>query len=568
MCPICGLVNRDCQDTDSKMHSMMSTLKGKDAAGAWLVYDGIAKRWNGGIERIKGQALGQISLATRDLAPEQPGYDRSGNLVVLIIGNIYNNQELGLSLASARKPSCASDAELVALLLEESYQGDLSTALKQVARKLDGAYCIAASDGKQIALLQDPTGLIPAYYDENDKLAAFASEKKALWEIGLRNVRPLRAGMLASFAADGISLAKVLRLRDMVVEATIDDLTSAVDSYSTLLRTAVERRLRNLKKVGVLVSGGVDSCLIAKLVSDAAAGRGIEVIAYTAGTDGADDIEYAANFVRGLGLPHRVRRLTQHEIESYIPRVIIAVEARGLVQVEAGIGVYAALEAAREDGVKVVFSGQGPDELWGGYSWYPRVIAKDGYEVLQERMWDDLEMADIETFDRERKIALALGMEQVFPYVDISVVRLAMSVSPRLKINSVEDHVGKRPHREAAKRLGVPIEYADRAKNAAQHGTGVHEFFDKIARKNGFTPELVALVGYSSNGVNEKSLGSSVRYGYLYGEQELWQVPEHIQFFLDSIAYQKNLLNEVERSRIEVFLKKTGMPVKVRAWNQ
>jgi asparagine synthase (glutamine-hydrolysing) len=568
MCPICGLVNRDDQDLGSKMQSMMNTLNHTTAAGAWLISDGMVRSWNGGIEPVKGQALGQLSLATRELPPERPSRDCSGNLVVLLVGNIYNAQELKAILTSTRKLPTGSVAEIIAHLLEETHQGDLSTALKQVSSKLDGAYCLAASNGKQIVLIQDPTGLIPAYYDENDKLVAFASEKKALWRIGLRNVRPLRAGMLASFDKDGTSLAEAFSLRKMADEVSINDLATAVDSYCALLRIAVGKRLRNLRKVGVLCSGGVDSGLIAKLVSDAAAERGIAVTAYTGGADGADDIEYAEDFARELGLNHKVRRLRQDEIESYIPRVISAVEARGLVQIEAGIGVYAAMEAARDDGVKVVFSGQGPDELWGGYSWYPRVIARDGYQGLQERMWDDLERTDIETFDRERKVALALGMEQVFPYVDIEVIKLAMSVSPRLKITSAEDHVGKHPHREAAKRLGVPIQYADREKNAAQHGTGVHDILDTIARKNGFTQKLVALAGYSSEEVSKERLGSSIRYGYLYGEKELWQVPEHVQFFLDSIAYQNNLLNEAERSRIEEFLRQAGISMKVRNLNQ
>jgi len=182
------------------------------------------------------------------------------------------------------------------------------------------------------------------------------------------------------------------------------------------------------------------------------------------------------------------------------------------------------------------------------------VLAKEGYERLQQRMWNDLERADIETFDRENKIALAHGVETVFPYVDTEVVKLAMSVSPRLKITSTEDSIGKRPHREAAKRLGLMAQYADRSKDAAQHGTGIHGTLDKIARKNGFTPQLVVHIDYHNEEVSQEKLGSSTRYGYLYAEKELWQVPEHVQLFLDSVAYENNLLNEAERSRIGQFL--------------
>ncbi len=177
---------------------------------------------------------------------------------------------------------------------------------------------------------------------------------------------------------------------------------------------------------------------------------------------------------------------------------------------------------------------------------------------MLERMWGDLGRGDIETFDRENKIALAHGAEQIFPYCDTEVIKLAMSVSPRLKITSAEDRVGKHPHREAAERFGVPAKFAYRGKNAAQHSTGVHKTLDVIACKNGFTPELAVHVGYDSDDVCPEKLASSTRYGYQYGEKELWEVPRHVQFFLDSIAYENNLLNQAERQKIKHFMSKSG----------
>jgi asparagine synthase (glutamine-hydrolysing) len=98
--------------------------------------------------------------------------------------------------------------------------------------------------------------------------------------------------------------------------------------------------------------------------------------------------------------------------------------------------------------------------------------------------------------------------------------------------------------------LGLPEQYAERRKDAAQHGTGIHGTLDAIARKNGFTPELVERAGYGSEQVSQEKLASSTRYGYLYAEKELWQTPQHVQFFFDSVAYRSNLLNEAERLNI------------------
>jgi asparagine synthase (glutamine-hydrolysing) len=559
MCPICGIVNRNDEDVSSQIHSMMSTLGSDSSAEAWLVSEGVSHRWQRDVQAIRRQALGQVSFATREQGSVRPSFNHARNLSVLYEGNLYNSENLKLSLASKQKLARGSAAEIVAHLLGERYQGDLVAALREVSPMLNGEFCLAVSDEKQVVLMRDFAGLRPAFYAENNKLFTFASRKTALWEIGLRNVRPLRAGIIASFGKDGIILDEAYPLSKINIQVTINDLVEAVDSYCALLKAAVEKRLHKVKRVAALVSGGVDSCLIAKLVSDMSEMRGIEVTTYTAGLEGATDIEYAERFAQELGLKHKVRRLSQDDIESYIPRVAAAVEERDFVQIEAGIGVYAAVEMASQDGFKIIFSGQGPDELWGGYSWYPQVIAKDGYDGLLQNMWGDLERADVETFDRENRIAMAHRVEKVFPYADIEVVKLAMSVSPRLKITSAEDRVGKHPHREAAKRLGLPAQYADRSKDAAQHGTGIHGTLDAIARKNGFTPELVEHVGYDSDEVSQEKLASSTRYGYLYAERELWQTPQHVQFFFDSVAYRSNLLNEAERSRIERFLKKAGI---------
>lgn len=554
MSPICGILNKNGEDVSAQMRTMMSVLSLNENAGAWLLSDGTSRWWQEGAEPSMSMLFGQVPFATREQPTARLSFSCNGSLAVLYEGNLYNGEELSTYLRSNHELAVDCAAEIAAHLLEENYRDDLASALKMVAQVLDGAYCLAASDGQQVIIMRDPAGLRPLFYAEDSDFMAFASRKIALWDIGLRNVKSLRAGMLVCLNKDGIITDEAQPLVKKEIKAIIDDPTVAVDSYCALLKKAVEKRLHNLNKVGVLVSGGVDSCLIAKLVADMAADRGIEVTAYTAGVYGATDIEYAERFAQEFGLKHRVRSLSKGAIESYIPEVITSVEERDTVQIESGIGVYAALEMAAQDGINVIFCGQGPDELWGGYTWYPQVIANEGYEGLEERMLDDLARSDIETLDRENKIAMAHGIEKVFPYIDAEVVKLAVSVSPRLKVTSAQDRIGKRPHREAAKRLGLPAQYADRSKDAAQHGTGIHDTLDTIACKNGFTPDLTNRVGYKSELVSDEKLASSTRYGYQYAEKELWQTPEHVQFFLDSIAYECDLLNEAERTKIEKFL--------------
>jgi len=560
MSPIAGIVSKEGEDVSDCISSMMNASYSQEAEGAWVVagktkyrLDDLDKTQDLAIDQI----LDQTSFATRGKTLEQPQVDCQGEIALLFEGNLYNIDELRSNLSSERQLSEGSAASVVVHMLEERYQGyNLEAALARVMKALDGAYCLAVSDGRETIVARDSTGLRPVFYAENDEVMAFASRKTALWRIGLGNVKPLRAGRFASFSRDGVIIGEAIPLNKVEGGRTADKLEDIVGRYGTLLRIAVEKRLDNVERVGCLLSGGVDSCLVTKLVADIAAERGIKVIAYTAGVEDSDDIDYAERFVCELGLEHKIKRLSWDDINSCIPKVVRAVEERDMVQIEAGVAVYAALDMAEQDGIKVIFSGQGPDELWGGYTWYPKVIVAEGYDGLQSRMLHDLERADIETLDRENKIAMAHGMEMLFPFLDTEVVKLALSTPPQLKIDSAEDKLGKQPHRALASKVGISEEYAGRIKDATQHGTGIHDTFGTMARKNGFTPDLVESIGYQSEEVTREKLASSSRYGQRYADKKLWAIPRHIQLFLDVVAHRYNLLNKVERGKIEGFVEK------------
>jgi len=190
-------------------------------------------------------------------------------------------------------------------------------------------------------------------------------------------------------------------------------------------------------------------------------------------------------------------------------------------------------------------------------------LDKDGRQELCRRMWDDFTRADIETLDRENKIAMAHGVELFFPYLDTGVVNVAMNVASELKVTSEEDYLGKHPHRQLAIKMGISEKYANREKLAIQHGTGIHGVLDKIARRNGFDPALVKDIGYKSEEITSEKMGSSARYGYRYTGKKLWQVPQHVQLFLHALAYSKGLLNKSVRDRVGYFLEKARLSSRV-----
>ena len=553
MSQLVGIFSQDGREVADKLITMVETLHSQDVAKANFQ---TGKPWSvsSSFENVTGNtALAELFSPIDIKNLEYPYLDYGDNLVLMFDGQFYNPSSIISELPQNRRLTDNATAEGLVYLLKQ-HRGSLEQRITRALKDLDGNYVLVASSTDQTVVMRDPLGTKPLYIAKNGNFSAFASNKKALWRIGLSNVMPLRASMLAVFTHNGMKIKRGFLPNKRRIQ--IEDLGQAVNYYHEAIRSSVRKRLTDVDKVGVLLSGGVDSCLIAKLVSDIASSAGIKVIAYTAGLADSPDINFAREFAREMKLDHRMKILSISDVQKYIPKAIDAAEERDFVQIEAGIVVYAALDIASQDGIKVIFSGQGVDELWGGYSWYPDVLGKDGRQELSRRMWDDFTMADVETLDRENKIARAHGVEMMFPYLDSKVVKLAASVASELKVTSENDRTGKHPHRQLAKKIGIPNKYADRNKEAAQHGSGIHSVLDTIAKRNGFNASLANKIGYASNKITTEKMGSSSRYGYQYAESSIWQVPEHVQLYLDTLAYNKGMLNELQRERIESFLEK------------
>jgi asparagine synthase (glutamine-hydrolysing) len=319
-------------------------------------------------------------------------------------------------------------------------------------------------------------------------------------------------------------------------------MASAVSVYEKALLASMKKRTQDFDKVGIIFSGGIDSVIIAWLAKKMVP----EVICYTGGIHGSNDILYARQIAKKLNLKLRVNELTQDEVEQMIPEVINTIEDTNAGQVEVAIPVYAAVKLAHEDGINVMFSGQAADELFGGYPWYARVVEKEGYQKLRDHMTQDLLLLYKETLEREDKITMAHSIEMREPFLDIEVIRCSMGMDLKLNIKGATDIMGKHIHRKLAQKLGIPKNIAYRIKEAAQHGSGMHDIFDTIARKHGFDESTISKKYLDVLQTREK-MGSSQRYGYLFENEKMWIAEPHVQMYLDSISktlptFEQNLM--------------------------
>nr|WP_243663729.1 asparagine synthase-related protein [Rhodothermus marinus] len=197
--------------------------------------------------------------------------------------------------------------------------------------------------------------------------------------------------------------------------------------------------------MAVLLSGGVDSTLLAKALVD----RGLEVTGYCVRQPEASDVQLVKRLARTLGLSVRVTELTPELVAAELPEIIRAIEMNGPVQVGAAIPMYLATKAAARDGHRVLYSGQAADELFAGYDWYREVLQREGPLALHARLWEDIDALYVDTLEREDRTSMAHSVELRAPFLDRDLLRVAMRMDPRLKLPDARAE-GKWIHRRLA----------------------------------------------------------------------------------------------------------------------
>lgn len=548
MCGIVGILSKTGENVVPLAESMLSCIACRGPDGA-AITSGEQTVQTDSVSDLRkhpmsdsSTALGHVRLAiVGGTCGQQPFRSCDGRFIVEHNGEIYNYKKLRNRLESSHRLVSQTDSEVIAHIFEDNYAKtrDLQDAIKKTVSELDGVYAIVIRDEEtgEIALVRDVMGVRQLYYGQNSQLVAFASERKALWKIGLKEpTLRIHPGSVLIIMPDGSFGEQQKIIRNPVSNQKIryKTLSSAIEAYKRALVSSMKKRTQDFDRIGIIFSGGIDSVIIAWLAKKMVR----EVICYTGGVEGSSDIVFARKIAKRLNLKLRVNELTHNEVEEMIPEVINTIEHTNAGQVEVAIPVYAAVKLAHEDGIKVMFSGQAADELFGGYSWYSTIVRDGGgYAGLRHYMNEDIQLLYKETLEREDKITMAHSIEMREPFLDLKLIRLSMKIDLRLNVKGVSDAFGKHVHRKLAQELGIPRDIAYRSKEAAQHGSGIHQVIDLIARKHGFDESTIS-AKYLDLLESRERVGSSQRYGYLFENEKkkMWIAEPHVQMYLDSIS--------------------------------
>lgn len=487
MCAIAGILSiNGKQAMGDDLISMLKTMQHRGPDGSGICLDGklIDDKPESTEYPPANLGLGHNLLSIVGTEVSQPLIKHG--LVLVANAEIYNYMELKNFYDECYFTD--SDCEVILTLVNKYYKNSLADAVNTTIKELDGDYAFAIYDGKELVVVRDDLGVKPVYYgaDNNRDLFVFASERKALWKVGIKDVNVLKPGeMLLNNHPIPRPPAKTTVKPIHKVHAA-DEIITPEDSnyYKNLLKKvltdSVKKRVAGLDRVGIVFSGGLDSSILAKLSKD----LDVETFLYTVGTENSADMKYAKQVADSLELPLKSKIVALDDVKHYTDLVLNAIEEYSVMKIGVGMPSYIASELASQDGIRVMLSGQGADELFAGYQRYTQFY-RDYGEKTTEYLEDDVSSLYHVNLQRDDAVTMANSVELRVPYLDSSVVDLGLKIPMKYKLGNDPNDLRKCILRRLAYDLEVPMDAVLRPKKAAQYGSGIHRLLVKKVLKDG-----------------------------------------------------------------------------------
>ncbi len=246
-----------------------------------------------------------------------------------------------------------------------------------------------------------------------------------------------------------------------------------------LLAEAISKSPPPAGEFGVLYSGGLDSSVITALLFDFYSETFPLIVA---GINTAKDIMLARKGAEALNLPLTMKMLTAEEVEEALPTILSILGQVDVLHVELAIPLFFAAKCASQFGVTALYSGQGADELFGGYAKYEKHFLKSGEEAVLTEMKSDLQTLNTKTLPSMKAILSHHNCQLLVPFCDKALIEFSMSIPLSCKI--VHDSgtvIRKQVLRLLAKDLGLPLESIHAPKRALQYGSGTHRILTNLA---------------------------------------------------------------------------------------
>lgn len=348
-------------------------------------------------------------------------------------GEIYNWKELATTYGLLCESG--SDCEVIGLLYEKLFSEADHSRFGELFRMFDGVFACVLVDvvRARIIVARDPYGVRPLYLGRTRDLIYFGSELKSLLPT-CSVVSPFEPG---SFQVYDLNTLELLANEKYHTVSTLtlpglEDVNVASVAVRSALEVAVKKRMMAERPVAALLSGGLDSSLIASLVARNLREAGLPPLkTFSIGMKGSSDLRYARAVAEWIGSDHTEVLVTAEEMFAAIRDVIWDIGSYDTTTVRASVGNWLVSRAVRAGcDCKVVFNGDGSDEVWGSYLYMFLAPSEREYGNEVVRLLDEIHTYDVLRSDR---CISSHGLEPRTPFLDKAFVQTVLSVPLKLR---------------------------------------------------------------------------------------------------------------------------------------
>lgn len=426
--------------------------------------------WNG-VHLTEKAAFAHERLAIVDPSSgDQPLFSKDKRFILCANGEIYNHLQLKSEVSY--EFSTGSDCEVILpLFMNAVLDGSKSAEVfGDICNSLHGVFAFIAYDSETGVYLvaRDAIGVVPLYYGysySNGKMSIwFSSEMKALTDVcyDVKEFLPGSMCLNGNIRTDPIpfqgGFAQWYNPRWSVMDKPSFDYTDAsfpgtLEMLKTSLENSVVDRLMTDVPYGVLLSGGLDSSLVASIVNKHRLKR-IEsgekdeawwpkLHSFCIGLKGSPDLKAAREVADFLGTTHHEMHFTVQEGLDALEDVIYHIETFDVTTIRASTPMYLLARKIKSFGIKMVLSGEGADEIFGGYLYFHKA---PNSKEFQEELVRKLQSLHYYDCLRANKSMMAWGIETRVPFLDKNFLDVAMGIDAKLKmpsnnIRNIEKHI-------------------------------------------------------------------------------------------------------------------------------
>lgn len=378
----------------------------------------------------------RLAINGLDELSNQPFID--GDLVLTCNGEIYNYRELAKKNNISLKTN--SDCEIILHLYKKF-------GIEYTLNILDGVFAFAifcVSTGELI-LARDPYGVRPLYVARENYCLLYASEIKSLYGIcnNKNNIIEFSPGSFLKFKKDReFDIQKYSNFPCRTIFYNNESRVLTFDIFN-MINEAVRKRVEGTcdRPIACLLSGGLDSSLICALVKKYYNNTDHKLETYSIGLPGSEDLKYARLVAEHLDTDHHEIVVSEDDFFNAIPEVIEAIETYDTTTVRASVGNYLIAKQIHENSTaKVVFNGDGADELMGGYLYFHKAPSTAEFDMECKRLLTDISKYDVLRSDRSIS---SNGLEPRTPFLDRHWVEFYLSIDSSLRNHRLNSHCEK-----------------------------------------------------------------------------------------------------------------------------